>query len=64
MFLIVFAGLSQAYAAGGGPGGPPQPPAGKGPPPTIPIDGGIGLLLAAGIAFGSRKLYKSFKDRG
>lgn len=40
--------------AGGGPtsgGG-----AGCWPPPCIPIDGGIGLLMAAGIAIGGKKL--------
>ena len=62
--LVLFLGLTQAYAGGKGKG-PPNPPAGKGPPPDprIPIDGGIGFLLAAGIALGSRKLYKSFKDK-
>ncbi|MDX5325987.1 MAG: hypothetical protein LPK80_06975 [Bacteroidota bacterium] len=29
--------------------GPPGPPA--------PIDGGIGLLIAAGVAFGAKKIY-------
>ncbi|MEP0367512.1 MAG: hypothetical protein ABJN36_06825 [Cyclobacteriaceae bacterium] len=29
-----------------------QPPA----PPATPIDGGLGLLLAAGVAFGIKKL--------
>ncbi len=43
---------------------PPNPGGGGGPgspicwPPTcIPIDGGIGFLLAAAIAFGGKKLY-------
>jgi len=35
-----------------GPGGPPPPVN----PTGTPIDGGIGLLLAAGVAYGSRKL--------
>ena len=43
-------------------GGPPGPPGGGGdppcwPPPCIPIDGGIGLLIAAGVAYGSKKTY-------
>jgi len=32
------------------------------PPPdpiAIPIDGGLGLLIAAGIAYGAKKLYNS-----
>lgn len=51
-------------AAGGPPGGSPpvgSPPAGGPPcwsPPCIPIDGGIGILLAAGAVIGVRKLYK------
>lgn len=32
----------------------PTPP---GDPPAIPLDGGISLLLAAGGAYGARKLY-------
>ena len=43
--------------------GPPPPPGGGGggsdppcwPPPCIPIDGGIGFLLAAGLAYGGKK---------
>lgn len=27
------------------------------PPPCIPIDGGIGFLIAAGLAFGAKKVY-------
>lgn len=42
--------------------GPPPPPGGGGPtcwpPPCIPIDGGIGVLVAAGLALGGRKLWK------
>ena len=44
-------------------GNPPPPPGGGGggsdppcwPPPCIPIDGGIGILVAAGIAYGGKK---------
>ncbi|HIA11488.1 MAG TPA: hypothetical protein EYN69_05375 [Flavobacteriales bacterium] len=46
--------------------GPPGPPGGGGdppcwPPPCIPIDGGIGFLLAAGLAYGGKKALGSFK---
>lgn len=51
--------------AGGPPGGTPptgSPPTGSGPPcwapPCVPIDGGLGILLAAGAFVGARKLYK------
>lgn len=29
------------------------------PPPCIPIDGGITLLMVAGAAYGAKKLYNS-----
>ena len=32
------------------------------PPPCIPIDGGISLLIAAGAIYGGRKLYKNKKE--
>jgi hypothetical protein len=46
----------------GGPGGggppppPPPPPDPCFPNPCIPIDGGIGFLVAAAAAFGGKKL--------
>jgi len=52
-------------SAGGPPGGSPpagSPPAGGPPcwaPPCVPIDGGIGILLAAGAFVGVRKIYRS-----
>ena len=39
---------------------PPPPPAVNPPcwpPPCIPIDGGISALIAAGAAYGAKKLY-------
>ena len=38
---------------------PPPPP----PPPSIPVDGGIGWLIAAGIAYGARKTYEIGKKK-
>lgn len=36
-----------------------------GDPDEIPIDGGIGLLIAAGVAYGAKKAYdKRKKDPG
>jgi hypothetical protein len=44
---------------------PPPPPPGTGPgcwpPPCIPIDGGITLLMAAGAAYGAKKIFDSKK---
>jgi hypothetical protein len=48
---------------------PPPPPPGGGdepgcwPPPCIPIDGGISLLIAAGAVYGGRKLYSKQKEK-
>jgi hypothetical protein len=47
----------------------PLPPGGGGhppcwPPPCIPIDGGISLLIAAGALYGAKKSYDKFKSRG
>ena len=38
--------------------GPPPPP----PPKEIPIDGGLGLLLAAGVGYAAKKLHSSKKN--
>lgn len=53
--------LLEVHAAG-----PPGPPGGGGdppcwPPPCVPIDGGIGFLLAAGLAYGAKRALGSFK---
>ena len=45
-----------------GPPPPPPPPCPVPPCPTnIPIDGGISLLIAAGVAYGSKKIHDSRK---
>ncbi len=38
---------------------PPPPPAAGGP--QIPIDGGVGLLIAAGVGYGAKKYYDKQK---
>ncbi len=46
--------------------GPPPPPAGGPacwPPPCIPIDGGISLLIAAGAIYGGKKLFSKQKKQ-
>ena len=56
--MMCMGDASYAQVAGGGPPGPPaggSPPCW--PPPCVPIDGGLGLLLAAGALFGGKKLY-------
>lgn len=55
MFGVLLGVALAAFSQGGPP--PPPPPL---PPPGsgVPIDGGIFLLLAAGLIYGSKKLYK------
>jgi len=44
---------------GGGTGGP----GGGGTPVGAPIDGGMGILLALGLAYGGKKLYDMRKEK-
>jgi hypothetical protein len=46
---LLFTLVTQAAFAQPGPGGPPLPAA-------VPLDGGLGMLLAAGAAFGAKML--------
>jgi hypothetical protein len=59
-FISSFASITIAQPA------PPPPPTdepGCWPPPCIPIDGGISLLVAAGVIYGGKKLYFNRKER-
>ena len=57
VFALVLIGSSVALAQG------PPPPGGGTPncfpDPCMPIDGGISFLLAAGAAYGAKKMYNS-----
>jgi len=59
LFLFIVFGLGIHVM-----GQDPQPPGGGGSPteepPTgaVPVDGGLSLLLAAGIGYGARKVYR------
>lgn len=53
--VLVAGGLNLALAQGDGPGSTGPVP---GAPVAVPIDGGASLLLAAGAAFGLRRLRK------
>lgn len=56
LFAVFFFSASEINAAG--PPGPPSGPPPCWPPPcTIPLDGGISLLIAAGVALGGKKVY-------
>jgi len=56
LFAVLFFSASEINAQG-----PPGPPGGDPPcwppPCTIPLDGGISLLIAAGVALGGKKFY-------
>ncbi len=60
LFLLPDAVLAQP-GGGGDPGGGDDP--GCWPPPCVPIDGGVGWLIAAGALYGGRKAYTSKKER-
>lgn len=67
LFIIFFLTLSFSSIAGGmGPGGPGMGPGAgcwpPGNPACIPIDGGITLLIAAGLAYGGKKTLNLKKD--
>lgn len=60
IFLLI--GVTATFA---GPPPPPKPPTGTPgcwPPPCVPIDGGISLLIAAGALYGGKKLYNKHKE--
>lgn len=56
-FFALFLFAANESIAGGPPGPPMGPPPCWPPPCTIPLDGGISLLIAAGVALGGKKLY-------
>lgn len=77
LVFIITASFIFAAPAGGGPGGGTgagtgggaphgggAPAAGGGcwPPPCVPIDGGISILIAAGALYGGKKLYNKHKQ--
>ena len=57
--VLLLAGIVPALAAGGPPGPPTGPPPCWPPPCSIPLDGGVSLLIAAGVAYGGKKIYDS-----
>ena len=60
-FLISFS--ISTLADPPGPPGNPNTGGGGGGPVGAPIDGGLGILLAMGAAYGGKKLYKARKDK-
>lgn len=64
LFLSAFF-LFAALDSKAGMGPPPGPPTGNPPcwppPCTIPLDGGLSILLAAGIGIAGKKFYEARK---
>lgn len=65
ILLLLASVVSYAQPAGGAPPGGPSggstPPCW--PPPCIPVDGGISILIALGAAYGSKKAYDFYKSK-
>ncbi len=59
-FMFLGTDLLAGPPGGGGPGGQ----GGCIPPPCIPIDGGISILIAAGVALGGKKINDQLKSKG
>lgn len=60
IFIVIALAFFSAFdcIAAGPPMGPPMGPPPCWPPPcTIPLDGGISFLIAAGVALGGKKFY-------
>jgi hypothetical protein len=55
LFVVVALTLSTILCAQPGP--PPGPPCGGPFGPACPIDGGVSILIAAGLAYGGKKSY-------
>ncbi|MEI8007670.1 MAG: hypothetical protein WCI48_15795 [Bacteroidota bacterium] len=60
--IAVFVCFAMAALADGPPPPPPNPSGGGGPV-GAPIDGGLGILLAMGVAYGGRKYYQARKSK-
>ena len=54
MVMAIFCFAMPLLAQPGGPGGDPDM--------AVPIDGGVSLLVAAGIAYGAKKAYDKRKS--
>lgn len=66
LFVVLLATslVLHAQPAGNPPGGPSggsDPPCW--PPPCVPVDGGISILIALGAAYGSKKAYDFYKSK-
>lgn len=60
LFILILFFLNQTMFGAAPP--PPPPPPGCWPPPCIPIDGGVSILIVAGALYGAKKSYDKFKS--
>ena len=56
LFILLVFFVESVYSQG-----PPPPP--PSPHDMVPIDGGIGFLIASGIAYGAKKLFDVRKSK-
>jgi len=65
LFTVCFLFVAASVFAQFGPPGPPDSPPCGGPfGPACPIDGGVSLLIAAGLAYGGKKTYDVSRKKG
>ena len=65
LLLVVFAMFSSAYVKAQGPCDPFDPAPGcdeYDPDTNVPIDGGASILVAAGVAYGLKKIHDKRKQ--
>ena len=62
ILLVLISCTTFGQPAGGGPPGSGGPPCW--PPPCVPIDGGIGILIAIASIIGVKKLYSKKDNLG
>ena len=58
--IVLFCFNHLMFGAAPPPPPPPSPPCW--PPPCIPIDGGVSILIVAGALYGAKKSYDKFKS--
>ena len=65
LFFLLFSliPVCQVFAGMGPPGPPMGPPPCWPPPCTVPLDGGISILIAAGAGLAGKKFYDMRKSR-
>ena len=63
IFFAIFFFAVPEIKAGGPPGPPSGPPPCWPPPCSVPLDGGLSILIAAGVGLAGKKFYDSRKKQ-